>query len=57
MPSEMNTITAFLTIKFSLSNLGETETAAIIALAGLGAFYAGRLTCRAIFFLNGLRAS
>lgn len=58
MPNEMNTTIAnILTTNSPLLNLNAGQTLAILALAGLGAFYAGRLTVRVIRFFNGLRAS
>lgn len=59
MPSEMNTTTIanILTTNSPLLNLNAGQTLAILALAGLGAFYAGRLTVRAVRFFNGLRAA
>lgn len=52
MPNEMNTVTIanILTTNSPLLNLSAAQTAAVIALTGLGAFYAGRLTVRAIRF-------
>jgi hypothetical protein len=47
IPSEMNTITTFLTTNSPLLNLSAGKTALVIALVALGAFYAGRLTARA----------
>lgn len=45
--SEMNTMTTFLTTNSPLLGLNASQTALIIALASLGAFYAGKLTVRA----------
>ena len=47
IPSEMNTITTFLTTNSPLLNLSAGKTALLIALVALGAFYAGKLTARA----------
>lgn len=58
MHSEMNTIIAnILTTNSPLLGLSAVQTAAVIALAGLGAFYAGRLTVRTVRLFNGPRAS
>ena len=59
MLSEMNTTTIanILTTNSPLLNLNAGQTLAILALVGLGSFYAGRLTVRAIRLFNGPRAS
>jgi hypothetical protein len=41
-----NTIANILTTNSPLPNLSAVQTAIILALAGLGAIYAGRLTMR-----------
>lgn len=49
MISEMNntTIANFLTTNSPLLNLSAVQTAIVLLLVGLGAYYAGRLTTRA----------